>query len=320
MNFTAIDNLPSLTIGFLSITVILSALTSLIRTQAFQPGTEWEDVIVPMLQVVPSSVFYYPWTLWTATFVETSPLQFILALVIITFGITWLENYWNFETRQESILPETFKFVSIITILTNFISVLTVIIVHLIIPEALSDADGVALFHPLRYGIYNLILPLSVVAKQLSPEVNLKLYSLKFRLKRLPIIMLSFSAIISLLCGTLWPLIPAWNSMFFAWVYLRYWQVLPSETILPGGNSTIITGDSSSLFDFVTFFPEAIQPKLKNSFDKIYDLSILLGLIRAWNEEDLERAPRSEQLKPTDGVTADERRKMIALKVLEEEN
>ena len=96
-----IENTPPITIAFVTLTVLLSTITSYIRSSTYDslkgsnPSLLWEDIVIPALQVVPSQVLFNPWTLWTATFVEITPHQFMIGLVIVWFGVTWLEQHWN---------------------------------------------------------------------------------------------------------------------------------------------------------------------------------------------------------------------------------
>ena len=98
---SSFSNVPLISFIYIGITVFLSAITSYIRTQSYQnlikQNSEllFDDIIIPSLQLVPSHIVFHPWTLWTSTFVETSPFQFISGLFIIYFGISFLESQWN---------------------------------------------------------------------------------------------------------------------------------------------------------------------------------------------------------------------------------
>lgn len=342
LDFNAISNqiekTPPITAVFVTLTIILSTVTSYIRSNSYDslrvsdPSILWEDIVIPGLQVVPAQVVFHPWTLWTATFVEITPHQFIIGLIIMWFGVTWLEEHWNPKyndstnssnsSADKTLVPETFKFLSIVTIFTNLISVLVIIIVNTLItptPELLS--------HPLGYGVYNFILPLAVVAKQLQPERNVKLFSkFKFRLKRLPFILLSSSLILSILLMRSWPILPAFVSFLVSWGYLRYFQVIADSSILPDSRSGIAIGDASDTFDMVEFFPEVSKAYLKPFFNACYEGVVLLGVVRPWNDDDVEsgnlrsrnRVVRTSTVSnSSSGTTGDERRKQMGLKILE---
>ncbi|ONH72123.1 Rhomboid-like protein 19 [Pichia kudriavzevii] len=121
-------------------------------------------------------------------------------------------------------------------------------------------------------------------------------------------------------------------------------------TILPvsGGsslNSDTIRGDPSDTFALVEFFPDVLKPTLRPLFEGFYQLSVLLGIVRPWNDDDVDignlrsnlrvsgpslankrtnsstfmnTTGNSKNLKSETDDEIAERRKQIALKVLEE--
>lgn len=337
---SGIEKTPPITVSYLGLTVFLSTVTSYIRSSTFEalkptnPTLQWDDIVIPSLQVVPSQVLFHPWTLWTATFVEITPHQFIFGLIIIWFGITWLETHWNpkynssqtTDNASNELVPETFKFLAFVTISTHLVSLMIIIVINgLILPTP------ALLSHPLGYGVYVFIAPFAVVAKQLQPERNVKILSkFKFRLKRLPFIILSASLFLSLVLQTLFPFLPILVSFLVSWVYLRYLQRNFDGTILPeSSRSNYITGDASDTMDMVEFFPESFKPVLKPLFNACYDAVILLGIVRPWNDDDIEsgnlrsrnriiNTPATTTTHLNSSKASDERRKKMGLKVLED--
>lgn len=332
---------PLITLVYLALTITFSAITSYIRTQSYQtlssenPSLLFDDIIIPALQLVPSHIIFHPWTLWTSTYVETSPFQFVFGIIIIYFGITFLESQWNPQSlnnenedvtsllNTQTPISETFKFTTFVTIVSNFICLLITSFIYIL--KGSSDT----LNHPLQYGVFILMLPLAIVAKQLTPERNIKVFSLfKFRLKRSPFILLSLSLLLSILKFSLSPFLPAFVSFITAWYYLRYLQVSPSinSQILPApnSNSVMARGDPSDTFSLVEFFPDMVKPTLKPLFDGFYQVSVLLGIVRPWNDDDVDIGNLRSNLrvsgasKPQATSGDDERRKQIALKMLEE--
>lgn len=345
--------MPLTTLTFLAITILLSAVTSYVRTQSYgsmvgdNPQLEFDEVIIPAFQLVPSHIIFHPWTLWVAAFVETSPFQFIAGLAIIYFGITFLESQWNPKSLADDSgddlsnylisqpVSETLTFVSVVIVVSNFFCLLVVTLVNLI------NSTAENLNQPLQYGLFILVLPLAVVAKQLTPETNTRLITFKFRLKRLPFILLSASLLLSVVKRSLSPFLPSFVSFFTAWYYLRYVQISPAinTEILPTSTAassrqaaSSVRGDPSDTFSLVEFFPEVLKPTLKPLFEGFYQLSVLLGVVRAWNDDDVDignlrsnmrvAGTSSKSLQPEQSSTSnpeiDERRRQIALKVLEE--
>ncbi|KAG0674229.1 hypothetical protein C6P40_000340 [Pichia californica] len=367
---SSLTSFPIITFIYLTITILLSAITSYVRTQSYKaliatnPELTFEDIIIPSLQLVPSHFIFHPWTLWTSAFVETSPFQFVSGLIIIYVGLTFLEAQWNPKSVNEDTtntvnlsqvfnsqqpLSETLKFTTIIIIVSNFVSLILFTLINLI------KGTTERLNLPFHYGLYILVIPFATVAKQLTPETNIRVLSLfKFRLKRLPFILLTLTLILSIIKGSSSPFLPSFISFFTAWVYLRYFQYSPAINafeILPPpvtsstsssstttsatqSSSSVTRGDPSDTFQFVEFFPDLTKPYVKPIFDGFYQLSVLLGLVRAWNDEEVDignlrsnlRVTGTSGIKTTNKSTTstavsadiDERRRQIALKVLEE--
>lgn len=359
-----LTTLPPITLVLLAITIFLSAVTSYIRTQSYKllveknPNLLFDQVIIPSLQLVPSHILFHPWTLITSSFVETSPFQFLAGLAIIYFGITFLESQWNassvnsdsvdeisiyLSSPSQQPVSETWKFLHFVIIISNFFSLLIVSFIHVF------NGTSEALNHPLQYGLFILVVPISVVAKQLIPERNIRVLSFfKFRIKRLPFILLSLSLLLSVLRMKLSPAIPAFITFLTTWYYLRYLQISPAinSNILPtatpsASSNSSNRGDPSDTFSLVEFFPELLKPTLKPFFDGFYQISVLLGIVRPWNDDDIDIGNLRSNLRVSGNPTItsrqtslvnntqatnqnftsaeiDERRKQIALKVLEQ--
>lgn len=357
-----LTTLPPLTLFLLAVTIFLSAITSYIRTQSYRILIEnnsnllFDEVIIPSLQLVPSHFFFHPWTLFTSSFVETSPFQFLIGLVIVYFGITFLESQWNpssinsdsvdeistyISSPSQYPISETWKFLYFVIIISNFFSLLIVSFIHVF------NGTSEALNFPLQYGLFILVMPLSVVAKQLIPERNIRVLSFfKFRLKRLPFILLLLSLLLSVIRIRLSPALPAFVTFLTTWYYLRYIQVSPAmnSSILPTSTSSSNTpnrGDPSDTFSLVEFFPEFLKPALKPFLDGFYQISVLLGIVRPWNDDDIDIGNLRSNLRVSgnpkitssqssstnnnpsinhnlSAAEIDERRKQIALKVLEQ--
>ena len=354
---TELTSLPVITLSYLAITVALSTITSYVRTQSYKnliasnPQLVFDDIIIPSLQLVPSHFVFHPWTIWTSAFVETSPFQFISGLIILYVGMTFLESQWNPRSsddeeasnnitqylNSQQPLSETLKFTTIIIVISNLICIILITLFNLL------NGSLENLNLPLHYGLYILVLPFATVAKQLTPETNIRVLSLfKFRLKRLPFILLTLTLIMSITRGTGAPFLPAFVSFFTSWCYLRYFQispainafeVLPSPVSQPKTANAISRGDPSDTFALVEFFPDLAKSSVKPIFDGIYQLSVLLGVVRPWNDEEVDmgnmrstfRVSGTQGIKTSNSNVSnpvssdiDERRRQVALKVLEQ--
>ncbi|GME81565.1 unnamed protein product [Ambrosiozyma monospora] len=319
---------------FLLLAISLSALTSFVRVQTYytsvsvQPNVSFNDIIIPTLQLVPSQFFYYPWTLLTETFVETSILKFFVALIVLFAGVNYLDSNWNVSNNSNSnsadakVVNVTAKYIILVSLLTNVTSVLIKVFLALAF-------NAVDLRLPLSHGIYSILMSFVVVFKQLSPEHNLKLFKIwSIRVRQIPFIILCIATLASILLQSLEPVIPIYNNFYISWAYLRYYQLNVTAELLPSSASgiqqtSLVRGDASDTFAFIQFFPEEIHRFLKPVCRAVYHTSALLGLIRPFNDDDIESSNLRtiKRLNTTaTSVTRDiaDRRRQVALKVLEQ--
>ena len=119
-------NLPPSTRVFLSCLVGLSFLYNVARwrlyTLASARGLDKphvvspSDLVVPYMTVVPSSFLFYPWTLFSATFVEQNIFTLVLNAATLLYGGKYLERAWgSFEFS---------KFIVVVALIPNIVSLL----------------------------------------------------------------------------------------------------------------------------------------------------------------------------------------------------
>lgn len=72
-------------------------------------------IVVPYLTLVPLRLFYYPWTLLTATFVEQNIFTVLLNLATLFYGGKYFERAWSSR--------EFAKFIVTIAVLPNVVIV-----------------------------------------------------------------------------------------------------------------------------------------------------------------------------------------------------
>jgi membrane associated rhomboid family serine protease len=104
-------NIPPATRFCLVGLLTLSLLYNIARWRQIDTtgGTPTTSPLVPYLTLVPSYVFYYPWTIATATFVEQNIFTVLLNAATIFYGGKYLERAWG--SREVS------KFIAVVALL-----------------------------------------------------------------------------------------------------------------------------------------------------------------------------------------------------------
>lgn len=330
------------TIGFVVVTFVLSGIDWLVRYKSFEElkvesGNDarvtFSSMVVPALQLVPSQFIYFPWTLLTEPYVDSTFFQLSNAPTVFYWGVEYLENNWNPEVQGgagaggDRIFGEAVHYLVLTGSITTAITTILKTTFSL-----LGFIESSQLDLPLAYGVWTIVMSFVVAIKQLSPEYNVKLLKrIKFRLKRLPFIVLS----VALLYSIAWTqsvepfLMPLFINFYVSWVYLRYYQIHNVGGVLPTTSAgttvgTTVRGDASDTFAFVQFFPDAWQPYLKPVSKFFYHSSVFLGLFRPFNDDDIESS-NLRTIQRLNGGNASEdtdseadRRKRVALKVLEQ--
>ncbi|ODV95668.1 hypothetical protein PACTADRAFT_34223 [Pachysolen tannophilus NRRL Y-2460] len=326
---------------------------------AENPEANVEEVVIPSMELIPTSVVYNPWVFLSATYTESNVFQYAAGLFILYYGVRYCEKSWNYNNNNNVNIEEkpstlfgseTVVYLSITGILTNFTTVLN----YIVIASFVQD-KSVLLSRPIKHGILSILMSFIVVLKQFSPEHDLKFFKgkIQFRVKQLAFLILTLSALASIVFKSLTPFFPITNNFFIAWYYLRFIQStnLNNEPILPtmtsssnasgnanGGGSNPITtaserrirGDASDTFAFIQFFPDFLKPYLRPVIDFLYKIFSTLGLVHNFNADEVEtgnlRAIKRISVLGVGGGnsgnnsanSAAERRRQLALKVLEE--
>lgn len=328
----------------LALVILFSSLGYYVRYQSYiglkesNESLKFSDVVVPAIQLVPNHFVFYPWTLIISPYVQTSPLQFLFALPVMFFGTEYLESNWNFDDAEglrapeKGIFGELIRYLLIVTVTTNLICIL---FKSFAVVFGMSAADSIA--SPTNFGIFTILMSFIVVVKQLSPESNVKVFSFfRFRLKRLPFIVLSLALVVSLVIFRSFSpfFMPLFVNFYISWFYLRYYQINHVGNILPTtaseshttSHSSTVRGDASDTFAFIQFFPDNCHDYLKPIARFFYHSSAFLGLFRPFNDDDIEssnlrtiqRLNKSNTIDANGSSGESSRRKRIALKVLEQ--
>lgn len=289
-----------------------------VRTQPDAPALL--ELIIPYVQLVPRYAVFYPWVFFTSIFAETSIISFVVSLSVLYVATSYVEKFWGFK--------EVVKFILIIGAITNLSTVLVTIVSNIF------RGDVLGMDKPLGGGI-SYYFGFLVVLKQLIPEHNVVLFQglVNFRVKHLPSIMLLIVGVWSAVARALYPFVPSVYSFFVSYIYLRFYQSLFSDPILPvtsasgdQTNATLVRGDASDAFQLVEFFPSVLKPYLSVAINAVYEVCVLVGVVTPFNEEVIEqsniRAQKlSEQASQASKLMANsvaERRRQVALQVIED--
>lgn len=281
----------------------------------------FHDIQVPYIQLIPRYVIFYPWVLITSIFAEISILSLIISSVVSISATKYMDKFWGYK--------EVVKFILIVGLITNLITVLITIICNVM----RSDVKGMD--KPLGGGI-SYYFAFLVVLKQWIPEHNIVLFQglINFRVKHLPFALLNIIIVWSILISrSLYPAVPSISSFIISYNYLRFHQSFASDPILPittaSGSSdqdSLVKGDASDTFQLVEFFPAILKPYLSVVFNQIYELSVLIGIVTPFNDDNIEQSniraqKRFEQVNQTQKSVANsvaERRRQVALQVIED--
>ncbi|ODQ82578.1 hypothetical protein BABINDRAFT_169831 [Babjeviella inositovora NRRL Y-12698] len=269
----------------------------------------FNEIIVPSIQLIPRYAMHNIWVLVTAIFAEISVVGYIGSSVILVAGSKYCHRIWGSA-------EELFKFVFLVGTLTNLMTVLSVIVLTMISGNVLD------LTKPLGGGLCYAMGYL-VLLKQSIPEHSVNVFrgSLLLRIKDVPFAALCGSLGMSVYNRNFYPVLPCWLSLITAWAYLRFYQSTLTDPQLPQPNDVVgvlrIQGDASDAFAFVEFFPNVLKPWLGPFFNDVYELMCVMSIVSAFNEESVEQS-NARAAKRGKNKDTSERRRQVALKVLED--
>jgi len=277
---------------------------------------EFSKIIVPYLQLIPNHTLFNPWTVVTSIFVETSIWKYLLSVLITYFAGRFIERSWSSK--------ELLRFVVLVGGITNLAVSLSLIILNIIFQ--------LHYFNVPVDGNVSLLISFLVVFKQLIPEHSLVLFkgAVHARVKHIPFLTLLTLTILSIITFRVTIFLQAWIGLIVSWAYLRFFQSNIIDPLLPQPNDVIgiqrLKGDASETFSLVHFFPDTLSPILSPIFDQIYELFIQIGFLSRFNDAEIEqgnlianrRLTGQQQSQQLDSRSAAERRRQVALKVLEE--
>lgn len=323
MALLRLHQFPNSTRVSLACLTIVTTLIFLIKLGHYRSSdsssdTKFHDIQVPYLQLIPRYTIFYPWVVLTAIFAEITVFSLVISASVLIVSTRYVEKFWGFR--------EVIKFITVVGTITNLTTTLVTIVSNVL------RGDSSGMDKPLGGGI-SYYFGFLVVLKQLIPEHNIVLFQglVNFRVKHLPFMGLCICFLWSLIISrSLYPLLPSANSFIISYTYLRFYQAFPVDPILPisasGNDASIIVGDASDTFQLVSFFPNTLKPYLGIVFDKLYELSVFLGVVTPFNDDIIEQGnlraqKRLEHINQTNKSVANsvaERRRQVALQVIED--
>ncbi|KAJ5762176.1 uncharacterized protein N7511_005558 [Penicillium nucicola] len=267
-------NIPPATRSCLVSLLTLSLLYNIARWRQIDTtgGTPTTSPLVPYLTLVPSYVFYYPWTIATATFVEQNIFTVLLNAATIFYGGKYLERAWG--SREFS------KFIAVVAVIP------CVVIVPIYLTwGAIGGSSGTTLTQ--ICGGVSIQGSFLVAFKQLVPEHTVTILKglVKIRVKHFPALFLLLNTISGFIFGTDTAAVLACLGVLTSWTYLRFYKRQPDLTGTSNGSS--IKGDASETFAFACLFPDVMQPPIAFVADQIYAALVAMRILRPFSEDDI---------------------------------
>lgn len=279
-----------------------------------------EGNLIPYIQLIPRYAIFYPWVFATAVFAEISFVGFLVSLAVLVVATKYVEKFWGYK--------EVLKYIFLVGILTNLITVIMVIIINML----RGNVQGMN--QPLGGGA-SYYMGFLIVLKQVIPEHNVVLFQglVNFRVKHFPFILLVLALVWSIAFKSLYPIFPAMFSFIVSYNYLRFIQSFYADSLLPtvnpasaaNANTNIIRGDASDAFQLIEFFPSALKPVLQPAINGVYDVAVLLSLIAPFDEDAIELSnlrvqnmSQQAEVMSNKANTEADRRRQVALQVIEE--
>lgn len=220
----------------------------------------------PWLVLVPGASFWYPWTLLTASFCETSWIELLVTLVSIPLMGRYFEQLWG---------PiELLKFAFVVLVGSNLIAWAAAILQF-----ALLRTEFI-LYATQYHGMTALQTGFLVGFTQMIPEHRVQLFHgrVTFQVKNLPMAYVTLSTVLCLL-GVLSPWILIQFGWLLSWVYLRFVKY---------NDAAGFRGDRSETFAFVNWFPPFLHTPIGLASNFAHGIFTRLHLIQPWEYTDLE--------------------------------
>lgn len=299
-----------LLISYVLCTTILFILRLLEYCRLLSNGsnTTFDAVYSPIMQMVPSEVLKHPYSVILSNIIDVNLWKFVANSLHLLIGGSFIERNWN-SSR------EIMKFCLIIGSVTNVLVVVVTLLSSIVIP-------GVKTNVPLD-GNYTVLIGFPIIYKQLFPETtivqlkNLGFFSKNFRFKLLPIFIMTTLTVGQLIFFHHFAqLLSIWITFFSSWIYLRFFQVLTSTQ-----NSGYMVGDASDTFQLVYLFPDVVKPLLRPIFNWTYNICCFkLKIIRPFETDEIDKSNSVAEQRGAKkvGNTVEERRKQLALQMLQE--
>ncbi|KAK0555316.1 hypothetical protein OC846_001744 [Tilletia horrida] len=251
----------------------------------------------PWLVIVPGQSFWYPWTLLTAAFCETSLIEFLVSAISLPLAGAYLERIWGSR--------ELLRFTAITIVLSNVVAWFLAVLIFVVFRSEF------AVFGLQYHGLEALQVGFLVALTQLIPEHAVQLFrgAISIQVKKLPMLYVGFSNVMCLL-GYTSPFILIQLGWLVAWAYLRFFKIGESG----------IRGDRSETFSFT--------PVVSRISSFLHGIFVRLRVIKPWTYQpgDLEvglggpasaNSYASPQQSSASRAEA-ERRRAMALKALDQ--
>ncbi|KAJ1019194.1 hypothetical protein NDA18_006338 [Ustilago nuda] len=296
---TLLQNVPP---GTRSLTGVLLAFSTLLFFLRLRTGLGFgtaSAVQFPWLVIVPGASFWYPWTLITSSFCESSILEFLVSIISLPLAARYLERQWG--------AIELVKFAAVVLVGSNIIAWGLQLLLFCVFRKE------VLIWGTQFHGLQALQTAFLVAFTQLIPEHQVQILSgaLKIRVKDLPMLYVTVSNVMCLI-GYTSPWILIQFGWLISWAYLRFFKV----------NESGFKGDRSEAFAFVNWFPPFAHKPVQFISTTLFNLFVKIKIVQPWTSgdyADLESALLNGQVPQHGSARAEaERRRAMALKALDQ--
>ncbi|CAO1634203.1 unnamed protein product [Sympodiomycopsis kandeliae] len=302
---TSISSIPLFTRIFTLLLVLFSLTLFLLRVFATEKELHWlqfsrsdSAIAFPALVIVPGVSFWYPWTLITSAFCETTVIEFVISAISLPLAGRYLERIWG---------PiELAKFSVIVLVASNVIAWFIALVLFVVL------RSEIAFYGTQYHGMEALQTAYLVALAQLIPDHQVKLLGDRLpsiRVRDLPMAYVTFSNITCIL-GYTSPFILIQFGWLVSWVYLRFYRFNPE---------TGTRGDRSETFTFVSWFPPFLHTPVTHISNFLYRIFTTLKLVPQFNYEYLPTSVSELEMSSDSNTRAEaERRRAMALKALDQ--
>ncbi|WFD31255.1 hypothetical protein MSPP1_002289 [Malassezia sp. CBS 17886] len=293
-----VSRISALPLGTRIVTAVLIAFSATLAVLRWAIPTPAGALAYPFLVLVPGVSYWYPWTLLTAAFCETTVIEFLMSLFAVPLASQFLEKHWD--------AWELLQFSAVVVVVSNGIAWFIAMLLFFVTRKEFL------IFGTQYHGMEALQTAYLVAFAQLIPQHQIQLLGGRYqiRVRELPMLYVGFSNVMCIF-GWTSPFILIQFGWLVAYVYLRFYQL----------GDAGLRGDRTDAFAFVHWFPPFVHKPVGRLADFLFYVASTLRVIPRWQpieyvDLELSASPPGAP-RPTTRAEA-ERRRAMALQALDQ--